>query len=576
MKTILMVIFTALALGVGTARAQQQWVQVEAVPTLGQAEERARAWSATFPDVEGFRLASGWYAVVLGPYTGFQAEDRLIALRSERLIPNDAFLSDGSNFSDRFWPVGASNTVGGPSITVTPNETQVIVVNPTPQELPDETPAEARRSEAALSEDERKQLQVALQWFGFYNSAIDGAFGRGTRGSMASWQGANGFDQTGVLTSRQRAVLLENYRGELKAMGLGHVIETRAGIELDMPIELVEFDDYAPPFVRYREKDGSGVQVLLISQEGTQATLDGLFDVMQTLTIVPLNGFREKQGDHFELTGQNAEIHSYTYARLEDGMVKGFTLVYPPSQEGVMQRAIAIMKDSMVSTGPALDPTLGSQEAAQSRDLLSGLDIRQPERTRSGVYVDRTGAVLTAAEAVRGCARITLDDEYEATLAAEDASGLALLRPKQSLAPMGVAQLAAGDPRIGAAAAVAGYSFGPALPAATVTFGKVEDVAGLAGERNVMRISAETEDGDVGGPVFDPSGQVAGLLVGNEVGNGKALPPGVRFAVKADVAAAFLATQGVQAGSAAPAGAMAHEDITDAAMDMTVLVSCWN
>ena len=574
MMKFILTIVAALYLAAGAARAQEAWVQIEALPILADAEERARAWSAAFPDVSGFRLSSGWYGIALGPYSPEQAANRLYALRAERLIPGDSFVSDGGNFRGRFWPVGAA---GAEASAPRPEPDQVITVVPTPQTLPDETPAEARRSEALLTPEERRALQTALQWFGFYDSAIDGAFGRGTRTSMAAWQGANDHEETGVLTMAQRAALLDGYRGELAALGLGRVLEPRAGIEIEMPIGLVEFDDYAPPFVRYREKDGSGIRVLLISQEGTQATLDGLYDVMQTLEIVPLQGFRERQGESFTLTGQNAELHSHTYARLEDGMVKGFTLIYPPEAEVRMSRAVAIMRETLTSTGPALDPTLGAEQAAQSRDLLSGLEIRQPERTRSGVYVDREGAVLTVAEAVEGCARVTLDDLYEARVAATDrATGLALLKPVVPLAPTRVAALAPADPRIGAAAAVAGFPFGPALPAATLTFGTVEDLSGLSGEAGLLRLSAETEPGEAGGPVIDPAGRVAGVLLPASGDGSRQLPPGVRFAAKAGVVSAFLSGQGISAAASGESGAMAPEDITEAAMGMTVLVSCWN
>ncbi len=574
MTRFLLTILAAAWFAAGAARGQEAWVQIEALSTLADAEARARAWSAAFPDVSGYRLSSGWYGIALGPYPAEAAANRLFALRAERLIPGDSFVSDGGNFRDRFWPVGAT---GAGSAAPRTDPDQVIAVVPAPETLPDETPAEARRSEALLTGEERMALQTALQWFGFYDSAIDGAFGRGTRASMASWQGAKGYEATGILTSAQRAELLDAYRNELAALGLGRVLEQRAGIEIEMPIGLVEFDDYAPPLVRYREKDGSGIRVLLISQDGTQATLDGLYDVMQTLEIVPLQGFRERQGASFTLTGQNAELHSHTYARLEDGMVKGFTLIYPPEAEARMARAVAIMRDTLRSTGPALDPTLGAEEAAQSRDLLSGLEIRQPERTRSGVYVDARGAVLTVAEAVEGCARVTLDDLYDAEVAATDAaSGLALLRPAVPLAPVRVAALAPAEPRIGAKAAVAGYPFGPALPAATLTFGTVEDLSGLSGEAGLIRLQAETEPGEAGGPVFDPAGQVAGVLLPGSGDGNRQMPPGVRFAAKAGVASDFLSAQGIRVATGGEAGAMAPEDITEAAMGMTVLVSCWN
>ncbi len=584
-KTVLAMI-AAILLMAGAARAQDAWVQIEALPSLRQAEERARAWSSAFPDVNGFRLNSGWYAVVLGPYPPQQATQRLFALRTERLIPNDSFVADGRIFRDRYWPVGAGALAPPPPLAgaapgtpggLAPADDIVAAAPAAPAPPPiDETPAEARASEALLTEAERRDLQTALQWFGFYESTIDGAFGRGTRGSMAAWQAAQGYEETGILTARQRGELTDAWRGELEALGLGRVIEARAGIEIEMPIGLVEFDDYAPPFVRYRDKGGSGVRVLLISQQGDQATLDGLYDVMQSLEIVPLEGFRERQGSSFVLTGQNDVIHSHTYARLENGMVKGFTLIHPPREAGRMAKAIEIMQRTLVSTGPALDPTLGAADAAQARDLLSGLEIRQPVRTRSGVYVDRRGAVLTVAEAVEGCARITIDDVHDARVAATDAaSGLALLRPEAALAPVEVAALAPAEPRIGAPAAVAGFSFGRALPAATVTFGKVEDVAGLSGEAGLLRLSAETEDGDAGGPVLDPTGRVAGVLLPDAANGTRQLPPGVRFAAKSAVATRFLAAQGIETETLDGTLSKAPEDITAAAMAMTALVSCW-
>lgn len=582
MTRVFLAIVLTVVLSAGAALAQQSWVQIEARPTLAQAEERARAWASAFPDVSGYRLASGWYAVVLGPYPPAQAENRLFALRTERLIPADSFVADGGSFRARFWPVGATNAPAAPGLPVQPEAPLTALPEapaPLVPEAPapaDETRAEARQSEALLDAEGRQALQRALKWFGFYDGAIDGAFGRGTRASMAAWQETNGYEPTGILTTGQRAALLEALRAEREALGLGKVREMRAGIEIEMPIELVEFDDYDPPFVRYRERDGNGVQVLLISQDGDQTTLDGLYDAMQTLEIVPLEGFREKQGTSFVLTGQNARLHSHTYARLEDGMVKGFTLVYPPQEEAAMQKAIAVMRESLTSTGPALDPTLGPQEAAQARNLLAGLEVRLPERTRTGVFVDGAGAVLTVTEAVAGCARVLIDDLYEATVTAEDSrTGLALLRPVEPLSPASVAELAPGQPRIGARAAVAGYPFGGALPAATVTFGTVEDVRGLSGEPGLLRLQAETEEGDAGGPVFDPAGRLAGVLL-PDGGGDRRLPPGVRFAASADVASAFLSAQGIALRPAPDRGALAEEDLTEAAMRMTVLVSCWN
>ncbi len=606
MKQAVLAFFAAVIVSVaalaGAARAQDAWVQIEALPTLARAEERARAWASVFPDVHGFRLPSGWYAVSLGPYDPGTAADRLFALRSERLIPGDSFVADGGQYRARFWPAGPDGPAAseaaasaapevpagdppdpGPAAAV--NEAAAAAgpaatAQPEPPSAPepDETPAEARRGEELLSADERRALQVALQWFGHYGAAIDGAFGRGTRAAMEAWQTANGHPPTGVLTARQRAELLAAYAADRASLGLGELVEERAGITITMPVELVTFADYAPPFVRYDERDGSGVRVLLISQEGTAATLAGLYELMQTLEIVPIEGFRERQGNSFTLTGRSEQLESHTYARLEGGMIKGFTLVWRPADRARMERVVAIMRDSLRSTGPALDPTLGSAGATERRDLLAGLEVRQAERTRSGLWVDARGAALTVAEAVEGCARITLDDVHEATVAATDGR-LALLRPRSAVAPRGVAEFAGDEPRIGARAAVGGFPFGPALPVATVSFGRVEDLAGLGGEADLIRLSVAAEPGETGGPVFDPAGRVAGVLLPADGTGaaGRVLPPGVRFALKAGAAAGFLAANRIARPAAAAAeGALAPEDITARAMAVTVLVSCWN
>ena len=65
-------VFAVLALLVSTltatvAAAQEAWIQVEARPTRAEAEDRARAYARTLPDVTGYEMAAGWHAIVLGP-----------------------------------------------------------------------------------------------------------------------------------------------------------------------------------------------------------------------------------------------------------------------------------------------------------------------------------------------------------------------------------------------------------------------------------------------------------------------------------------------------------------------------
>ena len=201
MTRLFLALFAALFLLPAIVGAQSAdevvWIQIEAQPNLSSATERARAYSDSLEDVNGFALGGGWYGIAVGPYLRRDAELLLRSYRREGLVPRDSFIQVSQKFRQQFWPVGA-NVLNIPTIEpIDPNaDTQTPVLPAAPV---DETLDEARRSERDLDRGQREQLQIALEWAGFYNSAIDGAFGRGTRGSMAQWQEANGYEVTGVL-----------------------------------------------------------------------------------------------------------------------------------------------------------------------------------------------------------------------------------------------------------------------------------------------------------------------------------------------------------------------------------------
>ncbi len=567
----------ALAMATGTAAAQETfWVQIEAQPNLREAEVRARAYSGVFDDVQGYRLGSGWYAITLGPYDRPGADARLRELRAERLIPADSFLNDGRNFRQPFWPVGAAlrTTPLDPPAAPEPAPEQAPLAAAPP---PDETPAEARRSESLLDRPAREELQTALQWKGYYTSAIDGAFGPGTRAAMVGWQADRGYDQTGVLTTMQREELLSDWQSAMAELGMETVRDEAAGIEIDLPKAMVAFARYEPPFAHYDSIDGTATRVLLISQPGDQQTLFGLYDIMQTLEIVPTEGFRERSGSSFVLTGQQAGLQSYTFAELRGGLIKGYTLVWDPADAERMTRVLDAMKASFTPFGDfALDPSEGDESAAARRDLLAGLEIRRPVRVRSGFYVDDRGAVLTSAEAVAGCGRVTLDDRHAARVALTDADlGIAVLRPETPLAPMGVAEFRTASTRPLSEVAASGFSYGDRIALPTLTFGTLQEMGGLNGEEGLARLAMTVMPGDAGGPVYDASGAVMGMLLPRAEDTARLLPPDVTFAADASALADALEAAGVSVRPANQQGALAPEDLARIATGMTVMVSCW-
>ena len=571
---------------IGAAQAQQRtgavWVQIEAQPSLSQARESIRDYATRLQDVNGFSLGAGWYAIALGPYAPQDAERVLQVYRAEGVIPRDSYIAASSDYQQQFWPIGANDLSGSALVPAIPAPDSNLEAAPETAALPelpepdpiDETPAQARASERELNRDERAALQEALKWAGFYGGAIDAAFGRGTRGAMARWQEAQGYQPTGVLTTRQRAELLTAYNAVLADLGLETVQQTEAGIEIKLPTAVVAFDKYEPPFAHYTPSGDIDARIFLISQRGDSNTLGGLYDIMQTLEIVPETGPRTLTDSAFTLIGESALMISHTQAWLKDGEIKGFTLIWPAGDEERRTRLLGEMQESFTRLDGVLDATASSTEV-QSIDLVSGLAIRKPRLTRSGFYVDRNGSVITTSDVVQGCGRITIDQDHEASISSQNAElGLAILRPRETLAPLAVATLQNTVPRLHSDVAVAGYSYGGILGAPTITFGQLADLRGLNGEEQLNRLALSALEGDVGGPVMDAAGSVLGMLLpGTQPG--RALPDGVSFALTADALRRELQQAGITPVTPTDTKTLAPETLANKAKGLTVLVSCW-
>ena len=561
---------------------EQAWLQIESQPRLAIAQERVRAYTALFPDVAGFQVQNGWYVVVLGPYSPEAAAGRSAALKRENMIPADSFVTDGATHLQQFWPVGQSAVAPEPQISteaIPAEETPAVEAaeEVIPVVIADETLGQAKAAEAELSRDDRKALQQAMSWYGFYASAIDGSFGAGTRKSMAAWQEANGFETTGVLTTHQRATLIANYNADQAEFGFETITEAEAGIEITLPGKLVQFDHYEPPFVHYAEKDGSGLRIILISQPGDQSSLAGLYDILQTLEVVPADGERSRAERSFTINASSEKVQSYAYAETANGTVKGYLVVWSPADAERMERILPALKSSFRPVGDkALDPGLVPMDEAARSGLLSGLEVKIPKLSRSGFFVDAKGTVVTTTEAVAQCGRVTIENDTEATVTlTDDTLGLAVLVPKTALAPAAFAGFQTGAVRKGSEVSVAGYSYEAKLPAPVLTFGTLADDKGLSGEAGVLRLTIPALPGDAGGPVVDQSGAVVGMLLPALTGGAKLLPDGVAFATDAQTLTTALTAAGIATTSATGTDLATPDALNRQALGMTVLVSCW-
>ena len=86
-----------MVLVAGASAAQDmRWIQIEAQPSLLEAETRARIYAQEFPDTQAHSIGSGWYAITLGPLPEDQADLRMSQLRARAAIPSCRIASRGS------------------------------------------------------------------------------------------------------------------------------------------------------------------------------------------------------------------------------------------------------------------------------------------------------------------------------------------------------------------------------------------------------------------------------------------------------------------------------------------------
>lgn len=567
-----------LCLSAISAKAQETfWVQIAARATLTEAQELVRDYARQLDGIHGFYLGTGFYGIVIGPFDRTRADATLARLLRNNQVPADSFVNDGRRFQQQFWPIGGGITPPRGTVSVTPQTADEATAVFAPTNLPDETLREARNSESLLGRSAREELQIALRWAGFYNAAIDGAFGRGTRAAMERWQRANNEEPTGVLTTRQRAALLAAYNAVLTEAQMRTVEDADAGIAMQLPTALVAFSEYEPPFVKFEANaDLPQVQVLFISQKGDAERLRGLYEVMQILDIVPPEGPRAISGDGFEIEGISDRIHSYTTATLRDGEIKGFTLVWPAGDEQRRSRILTAMQDSFTRLRGTLDPEIVPASAEQSIDLVAGLSVRQPQVTRSGFYVTTEGLTLTTSDAVESCERITIDRDIDVSVVANDTSrGIALLAPVTPQSPIATGAFNTNVPRLRTRVAVAGFPFDGALPEPTLTYGEIADIRSLDGDERILRLAMTAQAGDAGGPILDEKGAVMGMLLAKPETGSQVLPENVNFAIKSSDIAEFVSRTESSLRRDQTIEPLTPVALARQAADLTVLVSCW-
>lgn len=548
-----------MALIAGASVAQDmRWIQIEAQPSLLEAETRARIYAQEFPDTQAHSIGSGWYAITLGPLPEDQADLRMSQLRARAAIPRDSFLATGANYRQRIYPIGPTPTAVTPAQTakadVVQEEAAQVSVSETVESaapepsitVPDETLSEARASEGLLSSEEKMDLQRYLQWAGYYNSTIDASIGRGTRRAMAAWQTDNGYEDTGVLTTAQRQRLRAQYFAIFDGLGLETHRDLEAGISIDLPKEVVAFDAYAAPLAHFKSQETSSpAHVFLISAAGNRGDLAAIYGVLPTLSIVPMNIEKSLNKDRFVITGAGTTTRTFITASHASGEIKGFGLIWPNQNEEQFDRLVAHMRKSFDTFSGTLDPSLSV--AINDPETEFGVAIRKPAFVKSAVFVSDEGHAITDTRDLEQCSALTIGGTYDAEIIARSETGAGLLSPKSDFNPISYAKLG-NAVRKGDKTFLSSYPYGGRLGLASVTQATVAETSDLSGNTEKFRLDFLAEPGDFGGAILDQSGNLTGILVSQD-DTGRVLPKNVNFAAASDALASMMQSAGLRLSS---------------------------
>ncbi len=184
---------------------------------------------------------------------------------------------------------------------------------------------------------------------------------------------------------------------------------------------------------------------------------------------------------------------------------------------------------------------------------------------------------ITNAHVINGCIKIDISG-FEAKVKASDSENdLAILEASVNGR---YAKLRSQRPMLGEQVVVAGYPLQSLLSGLNVTTGVISGLSGIKGDSRFLQITAPVQSGNSGGPLFDQSGNLAGIIVSKldaikifkTYGD---VPQNINFAINVNVLRSFLDAKFITYDIASNEKILSPQIIADKAKDSTFMVRCW-
>ncbi|OPZ00678.1 serine protease [Bradyrhizobium sacchari] len=330
---------------------------------------------------------------------------------------------------------------------------------------------------------------------------------------------------------------------------------------------------FASPSYRFNKGENAAIDVTFDGQE--QARLYATAYQSNMLTaIMPLNVVR---------TFQKASLMVATAGR----SVLNFDLTSTGPVIAALANCVTRVKaDGLEKAG---DFTKGAAKpAATAEKQASPPASGKPAKAKSGTgfVVSANGHVVTNNHVIDGCVgdikgNLTGEAPLVLRVVSSDATNdLALLQAPSTVTFKEFARIRDRSIRSGDSVVAIGFPYHGLLSSDfTVTTGIVSSLSGMRNDSRFLQISAPVQPGNSGGPLFDTTGQIVGVVTGKldslriAVATGN-IPENINFAIKTGALRDFLDNSVVPYQTAEPKSELKTTDIAGNARPYTMLISC--
>lgn len=357
----------AEAVAVPAPVVPDRFIRLEAFQDRAEADAALAKWRETIPEAGLWQLPNGWFGVAVGPMTEAASDQWLAALTAGKAIPDDSLIAPAAEMG--------SNAVPGTAPEWPEN----------PEQLPEMPPL--------------AEVQELLKWAGLYDGEVDGKSGPQTRAAIAAGVASQRAAADPALAMLKLQESREAWRGQ---MGLAPLTDDYTGLSLTAPMQRLQHERTERALSIYGPKDESGAALILFSQPGGQQEMLDMAGLVTALGWVPAPERVTSKGKA-TLSGRNDTHIGRAEARVVDGQVEGWVLIWPVEDAANAPRIAAEIRDSFARAMPTravrdaeAAETAAAAEAATAAEAAPAADAPAVDAQATDMPATDTPAVAPA------------------------------------------------------------------------------------------------------------------------------------------------------------------------------------